>query len=91
MTNPPYNEAKLHPIYAAMLAARPKESLDLSTPVPVMREYMTNAMVEAMKQANPPKVHSEDLFIDSHGRSIKVIIARPPGSEQTDLPVLLFL
>ncbi|ORY93246.1 Alpha/Beta hydrolase protein [Syncephalastrum racemosum] len=91
MANPPYSEAKLHPVYAAMLDARPKEDLDPSTPIPVMREYMTNLMAESMRLANVPKVHREDLSIDSHGRSIKIIISRPPGSEHTVLPVLLFL
>lgn len=83
-------EPQLHPIYAELERTGPRLPFD-SMSAAEIRELSNKMFKENVAKLNLPQMHKEELFIDSHGRSIELIITRPPGTENTELPVLLFL
>nr|AGC24321.1 esterase [Rhizomucor miehei] len=82
--NPP-----IHPVYAAAFAAMkerpPIHTLDLK----VVRESSEARQLAA--NIKLPEVIEEDKVVESDGKTLKLTIVRPPGTEDQILPVLIFL
>ncbi|ORY93245.1 Alpha/Beta hydrolase protein [Syncephalastrum racemosum] len=83
-------EPQLHPTYAECERTGPRLPFDTMS-LTEIRALSTKMFKETIAKLSLPPMHKEELFIDSHGRSIELIITRPPGTENTELPVLLFL